>query len=61
MRKPSLSTEAVKLDAPALAFENVSVKARSKTLVAEISGVVNKGEIMAVMGLSGSGKSTFLR
>lgn len=46
--------------ASSVAFEGISVKAKSKYLLNSISGFVPKGEMLIIMGSSGSGKSTLL-
>lgn len=58
------SDEASKLMAdhiPAtLHFENVSYAANGKAILSDVTGSVAPGQIMAIMGSSGAGKSTFL-
>jgi ABC-type transport system involved in cytochrome bd biosynthesis fused ATPase/permease subunit len=47
---------------PALVFDKLTVAtSKGRPLVQNVTGVVHKGEICAVMGLSGCGKSTFLK
>ncbi|KAK7903728.1 FAD-dependent urate hydroxylase [Exophiala xenobiotica] len=43
-----------------LQFENVSYTLKGKEILSGISGVAHPGQITAVMGASGAGKSTFL-
>ncbi|CAK7269542.1 FAD-dependent urate hydroxylase [Sporothrix epigloea] len=56
--------ESVKLMAdhrPAsLHFENVSYTLNGKTILDSIQGLAHPGEVMAIMGASGAGKTTFL-
>ena len=56
--------ESVKLMAdhrPAsLHFENVSYTLNGKTILNNIQGLARPGEVMAIMGASGAGKTTFL-
>ena len=44
----------------ALQFENVSYQLNGKTILSEIQGVALPGQLMAIMGASGAGKTTFL-
>ena len=44
----------------ALQFENVSYNLKGKEILSGISGYAHPGQIMAIMGASGAGKSTFL-
>ncbi|KAF2103024.1 putative ABC transporter [Rhizodiscina lignyota] len=44
----------------ALAFENVGYKLNGKQILYGVQGVVHPGELMAIMGASGAGKTTFL-
>ena len=44
----------------ALQFQNLSYSLNGKQILADVSGVAQPGQIMAVMGASGAGKSTFL-
>ena len=44
----------------ALYFENVSYRLNGKEILSNISGTVHPGELMAIMGASGAGKTTFL-
>lgn len=44
----------------ALQFEDVSYNLKGKQILTGISGIAQPGQIMAVMGASGAGKSTFL-
>ena len=44
----------------ALQFENVSYNLKSKEILSGISGIAQPGQIMAIMGASGAGKSTFI-
>ncbi|KAF2402889.1 hypothetical protein EJ06DRAFT_580110 [Trichodelitschia bisporula] len=44
----------------ALFFQNVSYRLKGKQILADIQGAVRPGELMAIMGASGAGKTTFL-
>jgi len=44
----------------ALAFDRVSYNLKNKQILHDISGAVHPGQIMAIMGASGAGKTTFL-
>lgn len=44
----------------ALQFENVSYHLKGKEILSDISGIAHPGQITAIMGASGAGKSTFL-
>lgn len=44
----------------ALQFENVSYNLKGKEIISGISGIAHPGQITAIMGASGAGKSTFL-
>ena len=44
----------------ALQFENISYGLNGKQILVDVSGVAHPGQIMAIMGASGAGKSTFL-
>lgn len=44
----------------ALFFENVSYHLKGKQILSGIAGAVHPGELMAIMGASGAGKTTFL-
>ncbi|KAL1634347.1 FAD-dependent urate hydroxylase [Neofusicoccum ribis] len=44
----------------ALHFENVSYQLSGKQILTNIQGAVRPGELMAIMGASGAGKTTFL-
>ena len=43
-----------------LQFENITYGLKGKEILSGISGIAHPGQIMAVMGASGAGKSTFL-
>ncbi len=43
-----------------LHFESISYAVNGKAILADITGSVNPGQVMAIMGASGAGKSTFL-
>lgn len=43
-----------------LQFENIGYTIGSKSLLSGVSGAVQPGQVMAIMGASGAGKSTFL-
>lgn len=44
----------------ALHFEKVSYSLNEKQILRDVTGVVNPGQVMAIMGPSGAGKTTFL-
>ncbi|SMQ45717.1 unnamed protein product [Zymoseptoria tritici ST99CH_3D7] len=44
----------------ALSFENVSYKLKGKQILSGITGAVHPGELLAIMGASGAGKTSFL-
>ena len=46
--------------AASLQFENISYSLNGKQILTNISGVARPGQVMAIMGASGAGKSTFL-
>ncbi|KAF1975456.1 hypothetical protein BU23DRAFT_529954 [Bimuria novae-zelandiae CBS 107.79] len=43
-----------------LTFENVSYQLKGKQILTGITGAVHPGELLAIMGASGAGKTTFL-
>ncbi|KAH0345822.1 hypothetical protein KCU83_g7569, partial [Aureobasidium melanogenum] len=43
-----------------LYFENVSYSLKGKQILTDIQGAVHPGQLMAIMGASGAGKTTFL-
>ena len=43
-----------------LQFENVSYQLNGKPLLSDIQGIASPGQVMAIMGASGAGKTTFL-
>jgi ABC-type multidrug transport system ATPase subunit len=44
----------------ALYFQNVSYRIKGKQILEDIQGAVHPGELMAIMGASGAGKTSFL-
>ncbi|KAK4942242.1 FAD-dependent urate hydroxylase [Elasticomyces elasticus] len=44
----------------ALQFENLSYNLKGKEIISGISGIAHPGQVTAIMGASGAGKSTFL-
>lgn len=44
----------------ALHFEKISYSLNDKHILKDVTGVVNPGQVMAIMGPSGAGKTTFL-
>lgn len=44
-----------------ISYENINLTINEKKILESLSGEIRKGEITAVMGMSGSGKSTFLQ
>ncbi|KAF7189662.1 ABC transporter G family member, partial [Pseudocercospora fuligena] len=44
----------------ALLFENISYNLKGKQILTNVTGAVHPGELMAIMGASGAGKTTFL-
>lgn len=52
---------AVNLNMPLLSVENLSVSYGDKSVVKKCSFVLNKGEIIVVLGASGDGKTTLLK
>lgn len=46
--------------AATLQFENLSYDINGKQILVDVSGIAQPGQIMAIMGASGAGKSTFL-
>ncbi|CAM9750735.1 unnamed protein product [Ectocarpus sp. 12 AP-2014] len=44
-----------------LVWEGMTYRARKSTILKDVSGIIKKGEIVALMGLSGSGKTTMLQ
>lgn len=44
----------------ALAFEHIAYNLKGKQILYDISGSVHPGQLMAIMGASGAGKTTFL-
>jgi ABC-type multidrug transport system ATPase subunit len=46
--------------AASLHFSNISYTLGNRTILDSISGAVKPGQVMAIMGASGAGKSTFL-
>jgi arginine/lysine/histidine/glutamine transport system ATP-binding protein len=49
------------MDTPAIKFENIEKSFGSLHVLKGISGIINRGEVVAVIGSSGCGKSTLLR
>ncbi|KAG8465775.1 hypothetical protein KFE25_005345 [Diacronema lutheri] len=45
---------------PTLSFENLSFKAGSREILKSMSGVIKSGEVVAIMGPSGAGKTSLL-
>jgi len=44
-----------------ISFIDVGVKLQSRDILKNVTGIAQSGRLLAVLGLSGSGKSTFLR
>ncbi|MCJ1413505.1 hypothetical protein MMC19_007611 [Ptychographa xylographoides] len=46
--------------ASSLQFENVSYSLNGKQILSDVQGIAHPGQVMAIMGASGAGKTTFL-
>lgn len=61
MIKHKSSSDTQNAVAPLLSFHNLSVKYRDQTALKNLTGQIDAGSLIAILGPNGGGKSTFLK